>query len=264
MSSIACREITFGKPKFVCNLLGGHYIETVWGNHSGVTTQNLFNEFPAIASNNSPRIIYVMFLAGVYAWKWNRLYLGVFPVIALPGTHSARFSAVSSCFQCRALGTSVDGHRDCKPRFCRADLGWIFYFGLANFRKVAGKFWWRFFSAIFFDLVSPGPPKNSCPKSSVFLSNFCNFHFLEPEICSRRFLLAGETNKLSRHSRESSRHRENTRLKTQFSKRLVWKCLTHTPSSKTFWGNSIFGSLSPHNVQVVGQLGGREIVPGSP
>ena len=26
------------------------------------------------------------------------------------------------------------------PRFCRADLGCIFYFGLAKFRKIAGEF----------------------------------------------------------------------------------------------------------------------------
>ena len=44
------------------------------------------------------------------------------------------------------------------PRFCRADLGWIFYFGLANFWKIAreflSEFWWQFyvanFSALFF------------------------------------------------------------------------------------------------------------------
>ena len=65
-------------------------------------------------------------------------------------------------------------------RFCRADLGWLFYFGLANFRKIAGEFlseiWWQFFSSNFrpcFSRVSPPPPQwKITPKIHAFLSNF--------------------------------------------------------------------------------------------
>ena len=56
---------------------------------------------------------------------------------------------------------------------CRADLGWIFYFGPANFRKIAGEFlsefWWRIsianFSALFFQGFRP--PKEFTPKIHV-------------------------------------------------------------------------------------------------
>ena len=53
---------------------------------------------------------------------------------------------------------------------CRADLGWILYFGLANFRKLAGKFlsefWWKVFPAIFSALFfqSLWPTKQIAPK----------------------------------------------------------------------------------------------------
>ena len=46
------------------------------------------------------------------------------------------------------------------PWLCRADLGWIFYFGLANLRKIAGevlsKFWWRNVFRKSFSLLFPG------------------------------------------------------------------------------------------------------------
>ena len=59
------------------------------------------------------------------------------------------------------------------PTLCRADLGWIFYFGPANFRKIAGEFlsefWWRIlianFSALFFQGFRP--PQKFTPKIHV-------------------------------------------------------------------------------------------------
>ena len=63
------------------------------------------------------------------------------------------------------------------PRFCRADLGWIFYFGLANSRKIASEFWWRIFlanySALFFQCFRPSQKihaQNSRPKCFGFSS----------------------------------------------------------------------------------------------
>ena len=74
------------------------------------------------------------------------------------------------------------------PRLCRADLGWNFYLGPANFREIAGEFlsefWWRILSG-FFGLVFPGfqatqkiHAQNSRPELSAFLSNFT---FLNPK-----------------------------------------------------------------------------------
>ena len=59
------------------------------------------------------------------------------------------------------------------PTFCRADLGWNFYFGPANLRKIAGEFfsevWWRIlianFSALFFQGFRP--PEKFTPKIHV-------------------------------------------------------------------------------------------------
>ena len=59
------------------------------------------------------------------------------------------------------------------PTLCRADLGWIFYFGPANFRKIAGEFlsefWWRIsianVSALFFQGFRP--TKKFTPKIHV-------------------------------------------------------------------------------------------------
>ena len=59
------------------------------------------------------------------------------------------------------------------PTLCRADLGWNFYFGPANCRKIAGEFlsefWWRIlianFSALFFQGFRP--PKKFTPKIHV-------------------------------------------------------------------------------------------------
>ena len=67
------------------------------------------------------------------------------------------------------------------PRFCRPDLGWIFYFGLANSRKIASEFlsefWWRIFlanfSALFFQGFRPSQKihtQNSRPKCFWFSS----------------------------------------------------------------------------------------------
>ena len=59
------------------------------------------------------------------------------------------------------------------PTLCRADLGWIFYFGPANFRKIAGEFlsefWWRTLIANFSALFFKGfrPPKKFTPKIHV-------------------------------------------------------------------------------------------------
>ena len=59
------------------------------------------------------------------------------------------------------------------PTLCRADLGWIFYFGPAKCRKIAGEFlsefWWRIsranFSALFFQGFRL--PKKFTPKIHV-------------------------------------------------------------------------------------------------
>ena len=59
------------------------------------------------------------------------------------------------------------------PTLCRADLGWIFYFGPANSRKIAGgflsEFWWRILiancSALFFQGFRP--PQKFTPKIHV-------------------------------------------------------------------------------------------------
>ena len=87
------------------------------------------------------------------------------------------------------------------PTLCRADLGWIFYFGPAKFRKIAGEFlsefwWWILianFSALFFRGFRP-PKKihaqNSRPELSAFLSNFT---FSNPKFIHADFLLTGET-----------------------------------------------------------------------
>ena len=59
------------------------------------------------------------------------------------------------------------------PTLCRADLGWIFYFDPANFRKIAGEFlsefWWRILIAKFSALFSQGfrPPTKFTPKIHV-------------------------------------------------------------------------------------------------
>ena len=91
---------------------------------------------------------------------------------------------------------------DFAPTLCRADLGWIFSFGPANFGKIAreflSEFWWRIlianFSALFFQAFRP-PQKvhaqNSRPELSAFLSNFT---FLNPNVLHGDFLLTGETN----------------------------------------------------------------------
>ena len=88
------------------------------------------------------------------------------------------------------------------PTSCRADLAWIFYFGPANFRKIAGEFlsefWWRIliakFSALFFQGFRPTRKihaQNSRPELSAFLSNFT---FSNPKFIHGDFLLAVETN----------------------------------------------------------------------
>ena len=70
------------------------------------------------------------------------------------------------------------------PTLCRADLGWIFYFGPANFRSIAGEFlsefWWRILTANFSASFFQGfrPPKKFTPKihvQSAFLSNFTSW-----------------------------------------------------------------------------------------
>ena len=77
------------------------------------------------------------------------------------------------------------------PTWCRADLGWIFYFCLANFRKIAGEFlsesWRRIlianFSALFYR--ASGHPKNSRPKfTSRIVGTPLQFHFLNPKFIS--------------------------------------------------------------------------------
>ena len=86
------------------------------------------------------------------------------------------------------------------PTLCRADLGWIFYFGPANFRKIAGEFlsefWWRIFLAKFSALFLSG--LQATQKIHALISRPeivgipLQFHFLEPEIYSRRFSAYGE------------------------------------------------------------------------
>ena len=69
-------------------------------------------------------------------------------------------------------GGSQDHHL-LVPTLCRADLGWIFYFGPANCRKIAGEFlsefWWRILMANFSALFFHGfrPPKKFTPKIHV-------------------------------------------------------------------------------------------------
>ena len=114
------------------------------------------------------------------------------------------------------------------PRSCRADLGRIFYFGPASFRKIAGEFDSEFrvlqsglgvnflfwtgefqevsqrisianldgesFSLVFPAIQAPPPPQihaqNSRPELSAFLSNFT---FSNPKSTHADFLLMGET-----------------------------------------------------------------------
>ena len=76
------------------------------------------------------------------------------------------------------------------PTLCGADLGWIFYFGPANCRKIASEFWWRIFRPCF-SRVS-GHPKNLRPKfTSRTVGIPLQFHFLEPKIYSWRFSAYG-------------------------------------------------------------------------
>ena len=59
------------------------------------------------------------------------------------------------------------------PTLCRADLGWIFYFGPANFRKIAGEFLSEFSRRILIAIFRPcfsrvsGHPKKFTPKIHV-------------------------------------------------------------------------------------------------
>ena len=87
------------------------------------------------------------------------------------------------------------------PTLCRAELGWIFYFGPANFRKIAGEFlsefWWRIlianFSALFFQGFRP--PKKFTPKIHVQKCRHSSpiSLFLNPKFIHGDFLLTGET-----------------------------------------------------------------------
>ena len=87
-------------------------------------------------------------------------------------------------------------------RFCRADLGWIFYVGPANLRKLpanlSASFDGDFYPQIYRLCVfrTSGPPKKFTPKihaqkSSAFLSN--NFTFSNPKLFHGDFLLTGES-----------------------------------------------------------------------
>ena len=94
----------------------------------------------------------------------------------IPGQSCAKFClrAFSLCvfffFFFRCL---VFGKHSLVPTLCRADLGWMFYFGPANFRKIAGEFlsefWWRILIANFSALYFQGfrPPKKFTPKIHV-------------------------------------------------------------------------------------------------
>ena len=72
------------------------------------------------------------------------------------------------------------------PRFCRADLGRIFDFGLANFRKIAGNFLPANFSCEISNLASPGfqAPSPPTPKTVGIL---LQFQILELKIVSHWF-----------------------------------------------------------------------------
>ena len=86
------------------------------------------------------------------------------------------------------------------PRFCRADLGWIFSFGLANFRwKFAGKLFSEFSQQMFsrncsaLSLSRQAPkiftPKIHVQKQPAFLSNVTFWdgtqHFFTTIFCLR-------------------------------------------------------------------------------
>ena len=72
------------------------------------------------------------------------------------------------------------------PRFCRADLGWIVYLGLANFRKIASEFLSEIWSGF------QPPPKYSRPKFTPKIGSIpLLFQVVEPKIISRRFCAYG-------------------------------------------------------------------------
>ena len=93
------------------------------------------------------------------------------------------------------------------PRFCRADLGCMFYFGLANLgncqrisqRILMAIFFRKFFGLVFF----PGfqaPRKKSRPRFTPRIVGIpLQFHFLEPKcfFVHADFLLTGEIKVLS-------------------------------------------------------------------
>ena len=81
-------------------------------------------------------------------------------------------------------------------RYAERIWGDFFYFGPANFRKIAtageflSEFWWRIFRPGF-SRVS-GHPKNSRPKFTPRIVGIpLQFHFLEPKVYSRRFSAYG-------------------------------------------------------------------------
>ena len=85
------------------------------------------------------------------------------------------------------------------PRFCRADLGLLFYLGLANLRTFAGKFLSEFFQRIFpanlsaLLLQASGPPKNSHPKFTPKLAGTpLQLQIFEPNVFSRRYSALSE------------------------------------------------------------------------
>ena len=83
------------------------------------------------------------------------------------------------------------------PRLCRADLGWILYFGLANLRKIAGeilsellqRFFSCEFSALFLKACTPPPPKQN--SLLAFLSTN-NFRCLNPKCFHADFQVGGD------------------------------------------------------------------------
>ena len=93
-------------------------------------------------------------------------------------------------------------------RFCRADLGWICYFGLANFGKIAGENSQRIppanFSREFFGLVSPRfqapppPKKNSHTKFTPKIAGVpLQFQMFEPILFFMPIFLWGRSKFLS-------------------------------------------------------------------